>query len=202
MSSRQLGHGIPLPRGWTQHVKSALLHAVSLASMALMLARSRTAVSHIERRRLRAELDRATTEIVLLREELAIKNARWSRLSSRRRPFYTPVQRMRILQLKAARNWSCEQASQTFLIDEQTLRSWLRRVDERGERALIQISNPVNKFPEFVRYLVKPLKVLLPTMGKVRIAQVLARAGLHLAATTISRARRTHASGSLRWPTT
>ena len=185
MRSRSPGQGIPLPRGWTQHVKSALLHAVSLASTALTLARSRAATSHLERRRLQGELDRATTEIALLREELEIKEARWSRLASRRRPFYTPVQRMRILQLKAARGWSCAQAAKAFLIDEQTLRSWLRRVDEQGERTLIQISERVNRFPEFVRYLVRQLKVLLPTMGKVRIAQVLARAGLHLGATTV-----------------
>ena len=66
MRSRQPGDGIPLPRGWTQHVKSALLHAVSLASTALTLARSRAATSHLERRRLQGELDRATTEMALL----------------------------------------------------------------------------------------------------------------------------------------
>jgi transposase InsO family protein len=38
-----------------------------------------------------------------------------------------------------------------------------------------------------VRYLVKQLKALLPGMGKVRIAQILARAGLHLSATTVGR---------------
>jgi hypothetical protein len=58
---------------------------------------------------------------------------------------------------------------------------------EEGERALIQIAEPVNRFPDFVRHLVKQLKALLPTMGKVRIAQVLARAGLHLGATTVGR---------------
>jgi len=73
------------------------------------------------------------------------------------------------------------------MIDEQTMRSWLRRIDEEGEGALIQISEPVNKFPDFVRYLVKQLRVLLPTMGKTRIAQVLARAGLHLGVTTVGR---------------
>ncbi len=73
------------------------------------------------------------------------------------------------------------------MIDEQTMRSWLQRVDEAGENALIQITEPVNKFPDFVRYLVKQLKVLLPTMGKARIAQVLARAGLHLGVTTVGR---------------
>ncbi len=82
---------------------------------------------------------------------------------------------MRILQLRAARGWSYEQAAQAFLVDEQTLRTWVRRVDEGGEGALIQISEPANKFPDFVRCLVKQLQTLLPTMGKVRIAQVLAR---------------------------
>jgi hypothetical protein len=97
---------------------------------------------------------------------------------------------MRILQLKAARRWNCEQAARAFLVDEQTLQAWMGRVDEEGERALIQTSEPVNRFPDFVRYLVKQLKVLLPTMGKVRLAQVLARVGLHLGATTIDRIAR------------
>jgi transposase InsO family protein len=170
----------PLPRGWTKHVKSALLHAISLASMALTVARSRRAGD-------RVQLERAINEIALLKEELGIKDARWSRLSSRKRPRYSPIQRLRILQLKAARGWSLEQAAQTFMIDVQTLFSWMRRVDEEGESALLQVSEPVNKFPDFVRYLVKQLKVLCPTMGKVRIAEVLARAGLHLGATTVGR---------------
>ena len=52
---------------------------------------------------------------------------------------------------------------------------------------MIRITEPANKFPDFVRYLVKQLKVLLPTMGKARIAQVLARTGLHLGVTTVGR---------------
>ncbi len=176
-----------MPAGWTLFVKSAVLHAVSLAATALTLASSRASASRVQRRQLQAELDRATTEIAVLREELDIKDARWNRLPPRRRPFYTPVQRMRILQVKAARRWSCEQAARAFHVDEQTLRSWMRRVDERGERALIQTADPVNRVPDFVRYLVRQLKMLLPSMGKVRMAQVLARAGLHLGATTIAR---------------
>jgi hypothetical protein len=81
-----------LPRGWSKHVKSALLHAISLASMVLTATRSRLAGSQLER-----ELERANAEIALLKEELAIKDARWNRLPSRRRPHFTPTQRMRIL---------------------------------------------------------------------------------------------------------
>ena len=119
----------PLPRGWTTRVKSALIQSVSLAATALTLAHGRASASRNPRRRLAAELDRANTEIALLKEELAIKDDRWSRLPSRRRPYYLPVQRMRILQLKAARGWSCEHAARAFLINEQTLCSWMRRVD-------------------------------------------------------------------------
>ncbi len=76
------------------------------------------------------------------------------------------------------------------MIDEQTLQSWFRRVDEEGANALVQLTEPVNRFPDYVRYLVRQLKALCPTMGKVRIAQTLARAGLHLSATTVGRVMR------------
>ena len=51
----------------------------------------------------------------------------------------------------------------------------------------MRLPHPVNKFPDFVAYLLQRLKTLSPSMGKVKIAQTLARAGLHLGATTIGR---------------
>ena len=52
---------------------------------------------------------------------------------------------------------------------------------------LVQMRRPVNRYPEFVAHLVQRLKVLCATMGKVRIASVLCRAGLHLGSTTVRR---------------
>ncbi len=46
---------------------------------------------------------------------------------------------------------------------------------------------PVNKWPDFVRYAVQRLKTLCPTMGKVKIAETLARAGFHLGVTSVRR---------------
>jgi putative transposase len=80
-----------------------------------------------------------------------------------------------------------EQTAKTFLVTADTIRSWLRRIDEAGAEALVQTSQPVNKFPDFVRYLVQQLKVLCPSLGKQKIAQVLGRAGLHLGTTTVGR---------------
>jgi len=45
----------------------------------------------------------------------------------------------------------------------------------------------VNRFPDFVGYLVRRLRILCPRLGKVKTAQVLARAGLHLSPATVRR---------------
>ena len=45
----------------------------------------------------------------------------------------------------------------------------------------------MNRFPDFVGDLVRLLKTTCPTMGKARIANTLARAGLHLGVTTVGR---------------
>ena len=174
---------IRLPRQWPRHVKSGILHAISLASVVLSFSRARAT----GRSRLHAQLEQATAEIVLLREELLIKDGRWERSRSKRRPHYSAIQRMRILQLRAARGWTLEKTARVFLIDLQTLLHWMRRVDEQGERALIRTVEPVNRYPDFVRNLVRQLKCLFPAMGYERMAQVLARIGLALGATTIRR---------------
>ncbi len=68
-----------LPKQWPTHVKSGVLHAISLASVVLSFARSRGT----GRWRPQAELEQANTEIALLREELYIKDGRWERSKSR-----------------------------------------------------------------------------------------------------------------------
>ena len=178
---------VVLPGGWPKTVRSALLHAISLAFNVMTVAYGRAARSRNTRHRIQADLDLAWTEIALLREELSIKDLRWNRVPPRRRPYYGPIQRMGILKLKAARGWSASQTARIFLVTEATIASWLERIDEEGERALVQIAESVNRFPEFVGYLVRWLKTMCPLMGKVRIAQVLARSGLQLGATTVGR---------------
>ncbi len=178
---------IPLPHSWTSQVRSAMLHVLSLAQYATIYTRSWAVDSMNGRVRLRAENDRQRQEMALLREELRIKDARMARIPPQRRRHYPPTERMAILELRTLRGWSLEQTANTFLLTAQTITSWMKRVDEEGHDALVQLREPVNKFPEFVRYVVQRLKVLCPTMGKVKIAQTLARAGLHVGATTVGR---------------
>ena len=104
-----------------------------------------------------------------------------------RRPRYAPTERLAILEVRAARGWSLKQTADIFLLAPATVALWAQRVDEQGPQALLQLRQPVNRFPDFVRYAVQRLKTLCPTMGKVKIAQILARAGLHLGPTTVGR---------------
>ena len=187
MPVKQAHPQIPLPRNWPSHMKSAVLHTISLAHFSIVHARG-MATGHIHRRvRLAAQNERLREECELLREEIRIKDARMDRITPHRRPRYGPFERMAILELRAARGWSLKQAADTFWVAAATIASWSARLDEGGSSALLQISGPVNRYPDFVRYIVQRLKTLCPTMGKVRIADTLCRAGLHLGATTVGR---------------
>jgi putative transposase len=178
---------IPLPKAWSTQFKSTVLHVIALAQYALIYSRSWAADGSNQRVRLRAECDRLEQEAALLREEIRIKDLRMTQIEPPRRPHYPPSARMAILELRTVRCWSLEQTAQTFLLTAETISSWVRRKDETGAAALVQIAQPVNRYPDFTRYLVQRLKVLCPSMGKLKLAQVLCRAGLHLGATTVGR---------------
>jgi transposase InsO family protein len=94
---------------------------------------------------------------------------------------------MRILELRAARGWSIQQTAQRFHVTEETIASWMRRLDEGGEAGLVRAEEPLNKFPDFVAHLVRSLKRTCPALGKKKIAQLMARAGLHLGVSTVGR---------------
>ena len=178
---------IPLPKSWKTHVRSAVLHVISLTRYATIFTRSWAANSLNARVRLKSENDRLSQDVALLLEEIRIKNSRLQRIDPFRRPQYEPVERMAILELRAARGWSMQQTADAFHVTAATISSWMKRLNEQGPDALVQLREPVNRFPDFVRYAVQRLKSLCPSMGKVKIAQVLCRAGLHLGPSTVGR---------------
>ena len=178
---------IPLPKAWPLRVRSAVIHTISLSRTSLIHTRSWAANHFNARIRLKEEDERLRNEISLLQEESRIKDARMGQTPAQRRPHYPPVERLAIRELRAARGWSLQQTAARFLVTPLTIASWNSRLDEEGADALVRMPVPVNKFPEFVGYLVQRLKVVCPTMGKTRIANVLCRAGLHLGSTTVHR---------------
>ena len=186
---------LPLPRGWPRRVRSAVVQVISLARTSLALTQGWASESMNGQLRRRVEGDRLQGEIQLLREEIRIKDTRMEQLEAHRRPHYPPMKRLAILELRAARGWSLAQTARIFLVTPLTIASWMGRLDEEGPDSLVRLPEPVNKFPELIAYLVKRLRVLCPTLGKVKLAQILARAGLHLGPTTVRRMLR-----DTRWP--
>ncbi len=150
-----------------------MLHVVALARYATAYTRGWASRSLNGRVRLKAENESLQQEVALLREEIRIKDARMMLTTPQHRPHYPPVERMSILELRAARGWSLQQTADTFLVTAGTITSWMRRVDEEGPDALVQLREPANKFPDFVRYAVQRLKTLCPNMGLVSWAQIL-----------------------------
>ena len=173
MPGRPLNPVLPLPRQWSRRVRAAVIHAISLAQFALTSARGQIQRRDRARDRRFAKIERLRQEIHLLKEELRLKDARMLRVPGRRRPYYQSIERLAILELRAARGWSLEQTAERMLVTPATVAPWMERIEEEGPRALVQTPEPVNKYPAFVAYLVRRLKVLCPTMGKARIADVL-----------------------------
>ncbi len=82
-----------------------------------------------------------------------------SAITAHRRPRYAPTKRLAILEVRAARGWSLKQTADVFLVTPATVVSWSKRVDELGPKALLQLREPVNRFPDFVRQSVQRLKI-------------------------------------------
>ena len=132
-----------------------------------------------------ATIHRLDTEVATLREQLRINGARMQRIDPHRRPQYTPVERMAILELRAMRGWRKAETARHFFVSDDTVRAWFRRVNDDS---LIQKSRtPVNRFPDFVHYTVQRIRLFCPTLGKAKIADTLARVGIHIGNTTVQR---------------
>ena len=128
---------VPLPKGWPRTVRSAVIHAISLAQFSLTHTRSWAANSWNARIRLKQQNDWLRQEVALLIEEMRIKDARMLRIPAQRRPHYPPIERLAILELRAARDWSMSQTARHLLVTPATVASWMGRLDEEGPRAIV-----------------------------------------------------------------
>lgn len=179
--------GAALPAAWPKRVRSAVIHAMSLAASAMTATRGWAARHASTRVRFKSEIERVEQELALVREELRLKDARMLRVPGHERPHYPPIERLAILELRALRGWSVRQTANRFHLSPVTVSSWMRRLDERGQDALVQSPVPLNTYPEFVTHIVQKLKLLCPAFGYRRIARVLSREGLHLGTSTVRR---------------
>lgn len=96
---------LPLPRCWPHRIRSAAVHAISLADLAFTRTLSRAVDSLNPRLRLQAESERLGPENSLLREEIRIKDARMEQIEPHRRPYDPHKAHLAILALRARPRW-------------------------------------------------------------------------------------------------
>ncbi|MCA9626422.1 MAG: transposase [Myxococcales bacterium] len=178
---------IPIPSGWTDVAKSGLVHSIALARIILLQVLSGFENGRAPRARLLSEVERLRARIAQLETEIAIKDRRMAQLAPARRPHYSPTDRLQILLLMAATGWTFAETARRFMVSAQTIANWKKRLEEQGEAALVRLAVPVNRFPNYVREVVRGLKQSFPSMGRQRLADTLAREGLALAASTVRR---------------
>jgi len=181
------GDRAPLPTSWRQSAKRAVLEAMSISAAAFNINLGRWFENPLPQARQEAETERLRVENELLREELRIKDARLARMGPGTGPRYEQPDRMSILELRAQRGWTQAETAKRFHLHEKTIGIWMSTLEDEGEEALTRIPEPVNKFPDFVGYLVRRLKACAPESGRKRIAQVLARETLHVSPSTVRR---------------
>ena len=112
-----------------------------------------------------------------------------ARIDPKSRPLYPPEERLAILLLRSSCGWSVRETARRFQVSAATIADWMKRLAEEGNEALLRTPVPVNKFGDFVQLTVQQLKRTCPHLGVRKTAEVLARAGLHLSASTIRRLR-------------
>lgn len=127
----------PLPKNWPRNVKTAVLHVLSLARVAIVHTRSLLVNSPNARIRLAGDLRGSLNKISLLEEEFRIKDALMTTIDAHRRPHYRPIHRVAILELEAARGRSQAETARRFLVKPTTVASWLRRIDESSQSPLV-----------------------------------------------------------------
>jgi DNA-binding transcriptional regulator YiaG len=110
-----------------------------MANVAFSATQARAENQFNARARLQATNDRLQRQVALLLEELRIKDARMERLPAQRRPHYPAIERLAILELRAASGWSQAETARHLLVTPLTVASWTQRLDDEGPDALVQV---------------------------------------------------------------
>jgi hypothetical protein len=117
----------PLPMNWHACARHAVLNVIGIVRIAMLAGREALITNGGVRE---ARIHQLESEVAMLREELRIIGTRMQRIDPHRRPQYTPIERMAILELRAVRGWNKAEAARRFFVTDDTIRAWLRRVDD------------------------------------------------------------------------
>src|SRR5258708_20996634 len=94
---------------------------------------------------LQARLQEADLRARLGWEVALILGARFAKIPERHRPYFTPSQRFRILEVRSLLAWSAQEAARVFLVCPNTVLNWERACDKEEQTvgSLVKPTPPV-----------------------------------------------------------
>jgi transposase InsO family protein len=143
---------------------------------------------------LQARLEEAELKARLAWDVAEILAGRLAKLPERRRPFYSPAQRFRILEIKNLMAWSAQETARVVLVCANTILNWEKSADPQARTvgACLQSVPPVRRAADVVVALAQQM-TRLGCGGQDLCARVLARAGWRVSARSLGRYRKERA---------
>ena len=178
---------MPLPPRWQQLAQNGMVMVQAIIRTAMLQACADFESGPNPRAALAAEVARLNEQRAIYEEAARILCARLQAIPAHQRPHYAPTERLAILALRARAGWNATTTARTFLLSAGTVATWTSRLREHGAAALLSTPVPVSRFPDFVGIIVRQLKTQFALLGRRKLAEVLARVGLHLSASTVRR---------------
>jgi transposase InsO family protein len=140
---------------------------------------------------LQARLEEAELRARVAWESAEILGARFSRIPERRRPYFTPAQRFRILEMKSLLGWSASEVARVFLLCPNTILNWEKAADpdKLSVGSTVKPTPPVRRAADVVRCTIQTM-TRLGLGGQDLLARILARAGWRVSARSVGRYRK------------
>ena len=140
---------------------------------------------------LHARLQEAELLAHLAWEAAHILRSRFAKIPERRRPYFTPAARFRILEIKNLLAWNGVDTAQFFLLCPNTVFNWeaAAKPESRTVGAPLEQTPPVRRAADVVHSLAQ-LMTSLGFGGPDLVTRTLARAGWKLSARSVGRYRR------------
>jgi transposase InsO family protein len=144
-----------------------------------------------------ARTKEAELSVKLAFEIVDLLSARLDKIPDRHRPYYTPSQRFRILEVKSLLGWNTDLTARTFRVCPNTISNWERGADSEVGTvgSTVKPTPPIVRLADVGRRLVQTM-IRIGVGGEDLVAQTLARAGWKVSARSVWRiGRERHGQG-------
>jgi hypothetical protein len=141
--------------------------------------------------RLQARLEEAELKARVSLEVAGTLAARFGKIPERHRPYYSPAQRFRILEIRSLLGWNTKDTAQSFLVCPNTILNWERSADPESQTvgSTVKPTPPVRRAADVVRAFVQTM-TRLGLGGQDLMARTLARAGWRVSPRSVARYRK------------